>query len=353
MPDDDSTKYSARTPKTMRDVLIDQHEFWTEDQWARLLQCSSPDSALPGITGDVPSALWPALVTAKRMVPTAANVDAYAAAHGVDEHLAEFLIDDEGEKISLQDVDELDAPKRYELLVRILNASSVLEPAQRVWFATQLDPDPKTYLDVEKIEASKDDLFARLLDAKLVSDTLETFQQFLTVGRPAIATAFRASTQAHTFLVPDLVEDPVAVVTLLNDSRVPDATKRKLVGELGVFVPDGTNEGALRAAAEYAYAGRTPLPLLQIQRIAPAVQDDPGLALWQLAATDDTVPPQDMIETLALLGGDYKEFGGTSGHEFRVPVDDSMSTILRRLKTAGRIELPGHASGGRKRVRLV
>lgn len=330
---DEATEHAVCTADVLREVItqcIAPLGDDKQDVLAKLLRFSAKEAALPDITA-VPENTWPAIAAAHLMVPTAANAHTYATKCGVDSKLARLLTADDGQ-IVLQNEDKLDGVENHDLTVRILNASSVLKSSERASIAALLNPDGSApVIEPAEIKPSGDDLLANLLAADLIPDTLETFQHFMSAaGWPAVAEAFAVSKNVAAFMEPALVSGHAA--DLLEANRVPHAVKKKVVEGLAVYVPADDMPG-LRAAAEYANKVGITLQTDDVRKIAPAVQDEPELALCQLDA-DQSITPQQLLETLPLLGGDWSNFGQGSGSKFDVPDTELTKTILDRLKKA-------------------
>src|SRR5699024_11116781 len=104
------------------------------------------------------------------------------------------------------DLQEVETDVAREFIVRLLNADATLALDARVAIAKQIHDG----LDLEPVEAdalnsSEEALLARLLEAKMVPDTAETFAHFLAKGWSSTSAAFEASKGIHEFLTPNLI----------------------------------------------------------------------------------------------------------------------------------------------------
>ena len=340
---DDATPYAVLTSDALCDLILEQHEAWSDEQLQRLLALSAPESALPDLA-EVPKETWPAIAAARVVVLNAPNACAYASLHGIDKALAHLLAD--SGPGPLRDLETIDQKGRARLAEQILNAHGYFASvAGAVDIVKRLGLEQA--LDAKVLETSHVGMLPCLLTASLVPDAPETFAHFLTAGWPAVAEAFAVSTQAISFLTPDLVSGVLA--ELLNDSRVPDPVKRMVVENLSSFIPE-SDAPALRAASKYAHTKQILLPINDLRRLAStAQQSEPEALLWQLSQNAE-LSAQQILDVLPRLGGEYAAFAGGPGRTFEVPAGASMKSILGRLRTGGLVELPGRESRGRKKV---
>lgn len=342
---DSSTIYAVQTPSVLIEVVSEECESWSSDQIKGLLERSAPAASLSDIT-QVPQEVWPVFVTTRRVVPSAVNLHAYATVHGVDESLSNLLMVESGVQVEIAAVEDAEPTTVRELMVSILNASSVLGSRDRVNLALQLSTGA---VEVSELEPSGDDLLADLLESELVPDTAESFKHFVSAGWNAVSRAFATSAAAPDFISPELVGGHVA--TLLRDPHVPRKIKAQVVGELSAY-PDSSDVQTLREAASFAYTNKVPLPLSQLELIAPHVTD-PEHLMWQIATTADGLDGTAIVGLLRVMGGDYSGFGGPPGHQFDVPVTESTKEVLNQIRGAGLVELPRGGARNRRRVTLA
>lgn len=348
---DDLTSYAVRTPQTLTEVVKHDCETWENEELTKLLELSAPEACLPNIE-ELPQHSWPAIVTARQMVASAANVYFYAQTHQIDAALAALLRDQLAKGTELSGVESLSPETAHDLAQHLLNAHSVLDVQQRIWLALQLYPDGASpELDASDFHPDAEDplLLANLLEAGLVADTTTTFDHFLSVGGwPVIASAFEASEHASEILTPELVPDGEAVVDLLENPKVATSVKQKIMTNLGTYVPDA-HDGALRVAARYANSNGIDLPADQLRRVAQIVRDSEQSL--PLIARSKSLSTSEMFAMLPLLEDDYVGFGGGPGHEFEIPAPSpETERFLTRLKREGFIERP---RSGRKGIRKI
>lgn len=339
---DDAGAIVVLSESVLAAVLAEQHTVWTDEQLAAVIAASSPKAELADFSA-VPRESWPLIVAGHRVAQTATNLEAYIAAHGVDESLAQYLVKD-GTPIELQGVSEVDEHDRVALAVQLLNASSLLKASERVALAIQLDlPD-----GVEAVELvpSGDDLLARTLEAGIVPDEAASFAHFATGGWPSVADAFAVSKNAEMFITPALVSGYVA--ELMQSADVPESIRDKVAEDVAAFVPDDQVE-SLRTIGIYAAGRWIRISREQVSRIA-RVTSDASAVLPHLVRDRDLSPDQ-LIETMAFLGEPYNALTSGPGAEFNLPTGSSAKTLLERLEAAGRVEIFNRGWGAGKGVR--
>lgn len=324
-------------------ILNEQHEVWTEETIRDVLDRSADTSALNNVA-DIPQSTWPAVVDACLMVPTVANIFAYAGAHGIDEGLSGLLAGDEGDLLELQEVGMTEGADRNALAVRLLNASAHLTPDARVRLVEQLRLDSDIALT--DVTPSSDGLLARALEAKLLPDTAESFSHFVAGGWKSVDEAFAVSARVSEFMAPALVTGFVG--EFLESPRIPDALRRIVVEHLDEYVP-GDDQRALRAAGRFALDNQIWLPFVVVRRIA-RVTRDPEVVLRQLTHAQN-IPAADLSDVLASLGQPYDKLAAGTGAEFDLPAGSSNETLFKRLESAGRITIVKKAVGRGRKIR--
>lgn len=344
---DETTGHTVQSATVLGEVLTEQHEPWTGEQLAEVLILSAPSSTLP-ILESAPAATWPQVVDAARLEPSVANLTSYTDANGVDEHLAALLVPGTGDPTDVQvheDADDDD--ERVALAARLLNASSSIpSAAARVRLAVSLNLSADA-ISATDLTPTSDDLLALALKAELVPDAEETFQHFVAAGWRSVEKAFAVSKNVGAFLIPQLVSGVVA--EFLSSTHVPVEIRAAVLEHLDEYVID-SDQVALRAAGRLAQQERVKLPLGEVRRIAQATQD-PDLVLPQLVWASST-SPDELIETLVLLGVPYTGLAGEPGHEFDLPPGSSNQTLFTRLEGAGKVEIIKKALRGRK-IRIL
>lgn len=330
------------TEATLKSVIVDQYGEWTDDQLRAVIAASAPEASLTDIT-DIPTESWASVMARHRVVPTVANLNEYVKVYGVDESVAQFVMDGDS-LVDLKDIDAVDDDERVALAILILNANALLASAARVGLAVQLDlPDG---VNAVALVPAGDDLFARGLEASLIHDESASFVHFATGGWASVVDAFVVSQNVEQFLTPALVSGFLA--ELIRSSAVPENIRSTVVENLATFVPNDEIE-PLRAAGVYASQKRIKLPIDQINRIARTTQD-PSAVLAHLVRDRDLTPDQ-LIETLALLGAPYSALARGPGVEFALPNGSSNKTLMERLEVTGRVEIFNRGWGAGKGVR--
>lgn len=348
---DARTAYAVNTPDTLVRVLGDAVDRWTDDQAVEdeqpldlaeltsLLEMTSRSARL-GELRETPEVTWEALVEAKMVRSSLANIEIYRAHVGsVDAHLAGLLEEagtvyvEEGTDVTSPDGDEY---PREPAAIAILNAKT-LSPGLRVTLVTVLDPAPP--LPIDEIEVGPDELVALLIDHGLVKDEQRTFERARAGGWQALGPALKSSHNISTFSSPALLSGMVAQV--LADPDTAEKLGARIVSEIDDYVPTD-DWAALRATADYAYAQQLSLPPQVIVRIARvgAAAGSVDLIRPQLLRLLTWASPEasaeEIIETFAHLGGEYGKITHP-GAKFKVDHDETHDRLLSALRTARRI----------------
>lgn len=343
---DGKTESSIETPQTLADVLHDQETIWTDQQLVATLELCATAATLPDID-KAPASTWPNLLASGLVAPNVHNLNSYVGEHGTDEHLARFLVPNPGRPVTIEVEEDFDDTTRGALATRILNTDpKLLRPKDRVELAVQLKLPPGT-LDPTDITPAQDDLLARAIKANLLPDDEASFLHFITAGWKAVERAFAVSTEAPTFIGPELLSGHEAA--FLNSSQVPETLRAKVLEELNLYVAD-TDAEALKAAGKFAHAKRVKLPLTEVRRIASATQD-PNLVLPQLVWTSPTA--DELIETLVLLGSPYNALRNGPDSEFDLPAGSSAQTLFTRLEEAGKLAIVKKTLSRGRKVRML
>ncbi|MCC9192730.1 hypothetical protein LOC59_03545 [Arthrobacter sp. zg-Y916] len=340
----DSSQKMLRTESVLIAVINEQHEAWTDEQLQLVLDGSTKHATIKDIE-DVPEAIWRTIVDAGLMSPTAANVWAYVQVHGIDEQLSGLLAGAGGDPVELVEVEKVADDDRDRFAVHILNASTHLEARARVQLVKQLKLECE--IELGELTPSPDQLFARALEAGLLPDDYETFAHFANGGWHAVSEAFAVSGNVQEFMTPELVAGFLA--EFMEDPRTPEALRRIVVENIGVYVP-ADDEGALRAAGLFAVENRIPLSFADVRRIARVTQT--AEAVLPLLVRDNKTDASDLAEILALLGEPYDALVTGPGKEFDMPTGSSIATLFGRLEAAGRITIVSKRPRG-KRVRTL
>jgi hypothetical protein len=343
--EEDSTQHLVLSEPVLVEVISEQHESWTDDALRDIINGSAASAMISDIR-TVPQPVWPALVGAGLIAPTADNVSVYVRAHGVDEHLSSFLVPDEDHPTELQDVENVDVEIRTFLAIRILNESAHLTPRSRIQLLGQLDLEPG--IELSDVIPSPDQLLARALEAELLPDDLATFAHFAQGGWNAVSEAFSVSSNVAEFMTPALVGG--FVTEFLESEQIPAALRDMVVANIDLYIP-ADDAGALCAAGRHACSSRIWLPLKDIRRIA-RVTRTADVVLPQLVHASD-ISPSDLSDILVSLGEPYENLSGGRGTEFDLPTGSSSETLFRRLETAGRIKIVPKVIGRGRKVQIL
>ena len=347
--EDDQTTAAVTKSRTLAKVLFDLIEQWADEQESKepdapdsgdladLLARTSATASLRNVRS-APPVTWMALAKAKRFRSSLANIEAYRSKVGsIDDHLARLLedsgtvhVDEEGDTTD-SGGEEYD---RQAAALAILNASAL--PAQvRVSLATSLEP--ATPLPATSVDAERSDLFARMLDAGLVSDELETFTHLRTGGWAALGPAIEVSAGVESFMSPALLDGMVA--ELLSGDGTANKAVGKVLANVNDYVPDD-DWAALQAVANYAAQHQVALDPSVVARIARVGDSrgwrDVSLILRLLDRASPTPAADHIVETFLHLGRPYALIA-SPGQSFDLDANDVHDGLLRILYGDNRI----------------
>jgi len=347
--DDEQTTVALTTPRTLAKVLADMVETRTDEQeskdqhwssvddFADLLARTSPTARLSNVR-DAPLETWKALADAKLFRPSLANVEAYRGKVGsIDDHLARLLeaaatihVDEDGDTTD-PDGAEYD---RQAAALAILNTSAL--PAQvRVALVTCLCPT--TPLPATDIDAESSDLFARLLEADLVSDVAETFTHLRAGGWTALGPAIAASNGVETFLSGAILDGMVA--NALDDDSTSAKVAVTVLANVNDYVP-ADDWASLQAIAVYADRHRLALDPAVVVRIARVGDGrdtrDPNRTLRLLDLASPSPSADDIVETFMHLGHPYNRITNSQA-SFELDYNDVHDRLLKVLQAGSRI----------------
>ena len=339
---DTDTDHTVRNPDTLLNVLTDVTGRADVDAaglfLSDLIDRSAPEARLRSLRA-APHSTWEALAAADRFRASLANVEDYRTHPDgpatIDAHLAAVL-EAAGTVYTDEPGDDTDtdgnAYDRTTAATKILNATTIAEPATRVTLIEALAPP--TPLPVDEINPERSDLFALLLRHDLVNDDLDTFTRICAGGWDAMGPAIAASNGIATFLEPRHVRGMVADV--FNDARARDKIGDKIVNDLDAYVPaDGhdATDNALVAAAEYAHAHGVALPADTVVRIAAASNNTTAqqrVVLRLLRDANPTANGQHILDTFGALGDPYDQIS----HKDKFDVGRTPRVSPRRCSTS-------------------
>lgn len=343
---DEQTTAALTTPRTLAKVLVDMVEQATDEQesqeqeragvddLADLLAHTSPTAQLSNVR-DAPAVTWKALADAKLFRSSLANIEAYRGKVGsIDDHLARLLesaatihVDEDGDTTD-PDGDEYD---RQTAALAILNTSA-LPPQVRVALVTSLNP--ATPLPAADVDAEVNDLFARLLDAGLVSDDAETLTHLRTGGWAALGPAITVSDGVEAFLNPAILEGMVA--DALDDGNTSPKVAGKVLANVNEYVPED-DWVALQAVAIYADRNGVPLDPAVVARMARVGDGhNATLMLRLLDRASPSASADHIVETFSQLGPPYNRITN-SQDSFELDFNDVHDRLLKVLQGDNRI----------------
>ncbi|NYI76816.1 hypothetical protein [Nocardioides panzhihuensis] len=346
---DEQTTAAVTAPRTLAKVLTDKVGTLTDEQiseeqeglgsgvFADLLARTSSTARLRNVR-NAPLVTWKALAEAKRFRSSLANIEAYRSKVGsIDAHLA-WLLEDAGTVHVDKDGDTTNPDggeyDRQAAALAILNTSAL--PTQ-VRVALVISLEPVTPLPATGINAEESDLFARLLDAGLVSDEEDTFMHLRAGGWVALGPAIKVSGGVKSFHSAALLNDMVA--DALTDDDTSEKVASMVLANVNEYVPED-DWAELQAVAIYADQHREPLDPAVVRRIARVGDGRDGcdvtLMLRLLDRASPTASADHVIETFLHLGQPYNRITD-SEDSFDLDVTDVHDRLLKILHGDNRI----------------
>ncbi|WP_461640622.1 YobI family P-loop NTPase [Leucobacter sp. BZR 635] len=347
---DNGTSWSCVSPEVLAQVIEAQHEAWSTGQMEAFLNSSAEGTALSDIAV-IPQTVWQTAAETSRMTPNVVNLEQYTTEIGVDVVLASLLTENDGTVVNIIGLEDATEEQLDTLITLFLNAEEVFDSQQRVMLAKQLWThlsEPGLYLD--EITASPDGLLAELLREEMADDSEEVFAHFSEAGWPSIGPALQVSTNAATFLTPELIEGHAA--ELVRNNEVPEATRKAVLDRLTEFA-QSEGQGFLAAAASVARALNFRLSVEALELIAPTSGAQVDL-LWQLHEQRESISAATGKRILGSMPGDFAGFAGATGQKFEVADVAFLKASLVWLKDAGEIVFqPGRQPAGRWKLKIV
>lgn len=346
---DDQTTAAVTTPRTLAKVISDIVERCTDEQGAEeqerpsvcdltdLLARTSVNARLRNVRS-APLVTWTTLAEAKLFRSSLANIEAYRSTIGsIDDHLARLLqdagtvhVDGDGDTTD-PDGEEYD---RQAAAIAILN-SRALPTQVRVTLSASLEPT--TPLPAADVNVESNDLFARMLEAGLVSDEEETFTHLRSGGWAALGPAINVSDGVASFLSADLLDGMVA--DALTGVGTADKVADKVLANVNEYVPED-DWTALEAVAVYSDRNQVALDPAVVARIAREAEGHDGcdvsLMLRLLDHASPTASANQIIETFSHLGQPYKRIAN-SQDSFELDATDIHDRLLKILHADNRI----------------
>lgn len=339
---DEYTTAALTTPQTLTKTLVDIVKRRTDEDeqelavsdFADLLAHTSPTAQLHRVR-DVPPDSWKALADAKLFRSSLANIEAYRDHVGsIDNHLAQLMedaatvhIDEHGDTTDPNGA-EYD---RQAAALAILNTNAL--PAQvRVALVTSLGPT--TPLAATDIDPESSDLFARLLEADLVSDVAETFAHLRAGGWAALGPAIAVSDGVETFLSGAILDGMVN--NALDDEKTSTKVAGKILANVNEYVPED-DWAALQSIAVYADRHGASLDPAVVARMARVGDGHHAtLMLRLLDRASPSASADHIVATFIQLGPPYNRITN-SQDSFELDFNDVHDRLLRVLQGDNRI----------------
>lgn len=358
---DDATDAAVTDEATLVDVLnTDEAAEWSPQQREALLSATATPAKLSDLRS-VPPATWQSLAGAQLFYPTVANTEAYLDQVGsIDTELGELLAAagvfavntsssesaDEGEEVA----EEQASSDVRKLAVTVLNARVAIPSTEvRVQLAKSLNPQGD--LLASEIAADDSDLFARLLDARLLPDDANTFDHLATGGWNAIRTGIEASENVAMFLSPEHVADVVGDV--LENRVTADKVGHRILGDLDSYVLD-ENEDTWNQVAQYALRTGTALTWSQLQLLA-ANSTIPALQTMELIGIAKPQPAdvQEVLDVLSNLAIPWCYPATREVTQFDAPDEEPATSVLRFLASQDVLRVNRPKRTGKRTVTLL
>lgn len=222
-----TTTYTVEDPETFAAVLNEPSE-WTAEDYAQVVSNAHPDCRIEDLE-DVPKRAWPALVEGRRTSTKYRNVAAYLEWEGeVDAHLAKSL---EGVSEILK-ADGANVQEKIEVALSILNASKALpDPNHRLALVRSLETGE---LPTASIDAAPGKLLGNLIEAGLIPDDAQAFDQRLMPDWPTLEYAISKSGHYAELLSPETLA-PEYIAPLLLSDNVSDDLRPLVVNMMRTF----------------------------------------------------------------------------------------------------------------------
>ncbi|MFB1296578.1 hypothetical protein ACAG24_013760 [Mycobacterium sp. pW049] len=326
---DVDTDYAVRSSATLIEAL--EHAADEVETVERLITNASPEICLPDLRA-APATAWSYLASGHLFQPSLSNVEAYVSEIGrVDESLARLLVTSgqihTDEDTESDNENEDPTVKKTAVAIALLNAhESITSPIHRVNLVRSLDiqePLPPGQIAPEATE-----LFALLIEHRIVPDDAPTFAHLNQGGWPAVGAAIAVSTNIQNFLQPNMIEGMVA--NLMADSAASSKLGSTVLAGLNDFVASDNAE-ELSAAARFAIKTNYALPVAEIARIARTT----GSADLTVGALKiSSAATSEIVNILNELGGKYSYLSTWEHDEFEIPNDEAHASVFRSLHEA-------------------
>lgn len=287
-----------------------------------VIERAAPDCKVKDIV-DVSEEVWSALAKHQRFPATFSNVSSYVSNLGsVDAHLASILI----AANEMTEINDTDEETKTELAIQILAASDQIPSESRAQLVAGLNL--QKHLDVEAISKEAGDLFALLLEQKIIADDVASYEYLATSDWPTRKAFILSSTKFKSYMTPELVQPDLAA--LLASDEIDSVIKDVIVEQADTYVQVAEAAG-LRELANYATKNGGGLSPDVVQEMAhgdvPAQQ-----VILLLERHLDTINRDQLFTILQALDGDYPELTEVGYGKFLVSNTLADRALLERLK---------------------
>lgn len=292
-----------------------------------LVRRADPGASVKDLT-EVPSTMWPSLLTQGRSPATFANIAAYLEAFTTLTPAVGAALAVAG---SITDISDATDDSRSELAVTIINAHDAIpDPAKRTQLAVSLDV--KDYLDADRIRPEDSTLLGHLIAADMVADDAAIFERFADAGWTAVGSGLRTSRDIKTFVRPELIKEE-HLPRLFASSEVPTEVKTAVIQQLRSYAPDQANV-SLNAAISYATTSRLKLSSDTIGFLAES--GCPGRTVIPLlVAALSGLTDAEVVDILQVLEQPYPQLAVAGKKNVKVPNDGEHAALGKRLNAMG------------------
>ncbi|HJX77891.1 YobI family P-loop NTPase [Glutamicibacter sp.] len=273
----------------------------------------------------VPTAVWPHIAEAGRMLPSFKNVNTYLGVEdeqALDSNLAHFL---ENEPIILDTPEEADETSAR-MAVRFIN-SKLLETSTAISLVKSLRLNSPIALS--EIKPRDSDIFGELLALGLLNDTSELFVHIADQNWATKEKIIVSSTKFHSYLE-DVKLSRTEIHNIATSVEVPNLVKEALILALPAYqdVPD---RKSLQALAHQSLVSNFPVTLASLTvMITGNISHDASLQL--LVPHLRSIDRDDLMKIVGLLGTPYDMLTRKGGHQPLLPDTPEVKALLRVLK---------------------
>lgn len=276
---------------------------------------------------DVSEDAWPVLALYKRFPSTFSNINSYISLiGGVDENLAKVLTYSEAivEQESEEDSDKV------RVAIKILSAKDHLpSPYLRASLVGSLNLNG--CLHAEDIPLENGELFALLLERRIVEDSEETFSHLADADWPTRERFIQSSTHFKNFVSPDLMGDDFT--KFLLSENIDLEVKLAVVNQADQYA-EHFSQGDLAQLAEFSLDNNCPVSFNVVARMANGGVDN-HYVIALLEPYLDEMPLERLSEILEVLDGDYPQLTSVGADVPKVIDAPPNVALIEKLKSHG------------------